>query len=290
MSGPSAMAKPMSAKITASSSITWLTGWMRPASIPCGRVGKVTSTVSALRRAPRANSFNTARLAARASAIASLSALTAAPCSLRASGAIVPSPASSAEMEPFFPSAATRTVSSAASSCAVAISSRICVCRVWRSGMSLRSRGVFRLLPRKRGDVEMRGLLLALRDRCDPVEIGLRTLFYADLVDLGGGIRMHGGNGRLDIGIVGGLDLAHQHPFLRLLHRAFPTEDACDGKHLDAGGKTLFHKCCCDQLGVRLAAACCHHKREWGRHEKAVPMRFGRRSLFHGARIRRVAA
>ena len=32
MSGPSATAKPMSAKIAVSSSITWLIGWMRPAS------------------------------------------------------------------------------------------------------------------------------------------------------------------------------------------------------------------------------------------------------------------
>ena len=40
MSGPSATAKPMSAKIAVSSSITWLIGWMRPASAGASRTGK----------------------------------------------------------------------------------------------------------------------------------------------------------------------------------------------------------------------------------------------------------
>ncbi len=44
MSGPSATAKPMSAKIAVSSSITWLIGWMRPASAGASRTGSVTST------------------------------------------------------------------------------------------------------------------------------------------------------------------------------------------------------------------------------------------------------
>ena len=36
----------MSAKIAVSSSITWLIGWMRPASAGASRTGNVTSTVS----------------------------------------------------------------------------------------------------------------------------------------------------------------------------------------------------------------------------------------------------
>ena len=43
MSGPSAMAKPMSPKISATSSNTWLTGWMRPSCSGPARTGSVTS-------------------------------------------------------------------------------------------------------------------------------------------------------------------------------------------------------------------------------------------------------
>ena len=51
MSGPSATAKPMSAKIAVISSITWLIGWMRPVATGASRTGKVTSSVSEARRA-----------------------------------------------------------------------------------------------------------------------------------------------------------------------------------------------------------------------------------------------
>ena len=51
MSGPSAMAKPMSPKISATSSNTWLTGWMRPSCNGPTRTGSVTSAVSAASRA-----------------------------------------------------------------------------------------------------------------------------------------------------------------------------------------------------------------------------------------------
>ena len=54
MSGPSAIAKPMSAKIAVISSITWLIGWMRPVSVGASRTGSVTSTVSAASRASSA--------------------------------------------------------------------------------------------------------------------------------------------------------------------------------------------------------------------------------------------
>jgi len=50
MSGPSATAKPMSAKIAVSSSITWLIGCTRPVSAGGSRTGSVTSTVSVLSR------------------------------------------------------------------------------------------------------------------------------------------------------------------------------------------------------------------------------------------------
>ena len=51
MSGPSAMAKPMSAKIAVSSSITWVIGCTRPISAGVSRTGSVTSTLSVLSRA-----------------------------------------------------------------------------------------------------------------------------------------------------------------------------------------------------------------------------------------------
>ena len=54
MSGPSATAKPMSAKIAVSSSTTWLIGWTRPASAGASRTGSVTSTVSVASRASSA--------------------------------------------------------------------------------------------------------------------------------------------------------------------------------------------------------------------------------------------
>ena len=58
MSGPSATAKPMSAKIAVNSSITWLIGWMRPCSAGLSGSGSVTSTVSVLSRWSSARSFS----------------------------------------------------------------------------------------------------------------------------------------------------------------------------------------------------------------------------------------
>ena len=125
MSGPSAIANPMSAKIVVNSSITWLSGWIRPASAGVSRSGSVTSMVSdaAARRARRISARRAARRAPGVTA--SLARLIAAPCVLRSSGDILPSVASSAEIEPFLPSAATRTASSAPSSSAAAIWSRM---------------------------------------------------------------------------------------------------------------------------------------------------------------------
>ena len=66
MSGPSATANPMSAKIVVSSSQTWLSGWMRPASAGASRSGSVTSMVSEASRASSAADFKTSRRAAKA--------------------------------------------------------------------------------------------------------------------------------------------------------------------------------------------------------------------------------
>src|SRR6516165_4224803 len=51
MSGPSATANPISAKIAVSSSMTWVIGWTRPISAGASRTGSVTSTLSVLSRA-----------------------------------------------------------------------------------------------------------------------------------------------------------------------------------------------------------------------------------------------
>ena len=123
----------MSAKIVVSSSITWLSGWIRPVSAGGSRSGSVTSMVSDVSRASSAADFSMSRRAASASLTVSLARLIAAPCVLRSSGDILPSVASSAEIEPFLPSAATRTASSAASSPAAAISSRMVCSSVARS-------------------------------------------------------------------------------------------------------------------------------------------------------------
>ena len=105
--------------------------------------GSVTSMVSEASRASSAADFRTSRRAASAWVTLSLARLIAAPCVLRSSGDILPSVASSAEIEPFLPSAATRTVSSAASSPAAAIWSRMVFSSVARSDTvkSLLSKG-----------------------------------------------------------------------------------------------------------------------------------------------------
>src|SRR5262245_13006665 len=61
MSGPSATANPMSAKIAVSSSITWLIGCTRPLSAGVSRTGSVTSIVG---REPRVESCALERIAA----------------------------------------------------------------------------------------------------------------------------------------------------------------------------------------------------------------------------------
>ena len=72
----------MSAKIAVSSSITWLSGWMRPASAGASRSGSVTSMVSDFSRASSAADFNRSRRAVSAWVTLSLARLIAAPCGL----------------------------------------------------------------------------------------------------------------------------------------------------------------------------------------------------------------
>src|SRR5689334_8127384 len=98
---------------------------MRPASVVASRSGSVTSMVSFASRASSAADFSTSRRSDKACVTLSLARLIAAPCVLRSSGDILPSVASSAEIEPFLPSAATRTASSAISSPAPATWFRI---------------------------------------------------------------------------------------------------------------------------------------------------------------------
>src|SRR4051794_29263116 len=134
----------MSAKIAVSSSITWLSGWIRPASAGASRSGRVTSMVSDLSRASSAADFKTSRRAASAWDMASLARLIFAPWLLRSSGDILPSVASKAEIEPFLPSAETRTASSAASSDADAIWLRISDSSCDRSVMAMTPPSVMR--------------------------------------------------------------------------------------------------------------------------------------------------
>src|SRR3954467_6269474 len=89
--------------------------------------------VSDARRASSAADFRMSRRADSACVTLSLARLMAAPCVLRSSGDILPRVASRAEIEPFLPSEATRTASSAASSPAAAICSRMDFSSVARS-------------------------------------------------------------------------------------------------------------------------------------------------------------
>ncbi len=114
--GPSATAKPISAKIAVTSSVTWLTGWM----VPCGRgrPGRVTSSHSPLSRSSSAASSSASLRARRLASISSLRRFSSAPRVWRSSGVIRPSSFINPLISPFLPSAASRTSSSAAGSVA----------------------------------------------------------------------------------------------------------------------------------------------------------------------------
>src|SRR5215510_4945560 len=98
---------------------------MRSLSAGASRTGSVTSTVSVLSRASSAASPRASVRCEIDSVTRSLRPLITGPCVLRSSADIVPSVLSNAETEPFFPSAAIRTASSVASSCAEATLARM---------------------------------------------------------------------------------------------------------------------------------------------------------------------
>ncbi len=95
----------------ASSSITWLTGWM----LPCGTAsaGSVMSTRSAARRASSAAPSSAALRAAIASVTASRRSWISGPWLWRSSGVIAPSVLSRPVTTPLLPSAPTRRASTA---------------------------------------------------------------------------------------------------------------------------------------------------------------------------------
>src|ERR1700722_16351277 len=110
---------------------------MRPVSTPGRGTGSVTSSASRLSWASSPARLSTARRATSASVTWSFSALIAAPCAFRSSGASLPSVASSAEIDPFLPSAATRAASRAPSSGAVLIAASVSRSRAERSDIPL---------------------------------------------------------------------------------------------------------------------------------------------------------
>ena len=119
ISGPVATANPRSAKISASSSITWLTGW----TVPTGGMsaGSVMSSVSVASRASSSARSSAALRAAMASVAAIRSPLIRGPSCCRCSGAMPPSVFSIAVIAPFLPSSATRAASSESRSAAAVI-------------------------------------------------------------------------------------------------------------------------------------------------------------------------
>ena len=135
MSGPSAIEKPMSEKIAVISSITWLTGWMRPSAVGAGRTRQGDVDALGGEAGIERGLGEVAALASISAVTSVLSPLMAAPADFRSSAAMLPSVASSAETEPFLPSAATRTASMAASSAAAVMAAPISVRRVaiWAS-------------------------------------------------------------------------------------------------------------------------------------------------------------
>ena len=123
----------MSAKIAVISSIIWLIGWMRPRSAGDERTGSVTST--RLGGQPRIDRRVLQRSVLRRGerlGDAVFRPLIAGPASGALPALIAPSVFSSSEIEPFLPSALTRTASIAASSPAAAISASRIVFRAGR--------------------------------------------------------------------------------------------------------------------------------------------------------------
>src|SRR6185312_2104910 len=135
MSGPSATAKPISAKIAASSSNTCMVGCTEP--LRRTGAGRVKSTRSARSCASSALASSPALRSLIRPATRSRRPLMAGPWVLRSSGLIAPSDFSRLEIEPVLPRAATRTASSAARSAAAPTWALSSASRVERSVMVL---------------------------------------------------------------------------------------------------------------------------------------------------------
>ncbi len=97
----------------------------RPLSTGASRTGSDTSSVSDASRAASASVSRVSRRCVSAAETRSLRRFRVAPLALRSSGAMRPSVAIRAETDPFLPSAATRTASSAVSVSAASISARM---------------------------------------------------------------------------------------------------------------------------------------------------------------------
>src|SRR3954469_12909739 len=137
ISGPSATAKPRSAKISASSSMTWLTGW----TVPCGisGAGSERSSLSvASFRSSSAFSSAAFRLTS-ASVTCSRSAWIFGASRARVSASIEPRDLRSAVIEPALPSADTRSASRSPRLSAAAIRSSMVSASIIDRGSSLGS-------------------------------------------------------------------------------------------------------------------------------------------------------
>ncbi len=134
ISGPVFTAKPRSAKISASSSITWLTGWM----LPLGRAGagSVRSSVSVASLRSSSAASSPALRASTAPAIAARADWIAGACACRSSGVILPSVFNNWLTQPCLPTASTRNASSTVASGAAAMAATACSVRVVRSSIS----------------------------------------------------------------------------------------------------------------------------------------------------------
>ena len=132
ISGPSATANPISAKISANSSMTWLTG----CTVPRGAsgAGSVISTRSLASRRFRSAVSRSAFLPASADVMLSRSPLMMGPWVCRSSGDMLPMVFSSAETLPCLPSAAIRTASNESS---VSAESMAPIRSVWSVAISV---------------------------------------------------------------------------------------------------------------------------------------------------------
>src|SRR5438270_7322997 len=134
ISGPSATEKPRSAKISASSSITWLTGWTVPLRLAGAGRERSIGSVASLRSSSAASSavFRDAM----ASLMASRSAWTFGASAARVAASIAPSDFRSAVTEPDLPRSATRTESSSCKFSAARIRSSMVSASIIASGSS----------------------------------------------------------------------------------------------------------------------------------------------------------